>query len=347
MSQRPSLGVLLPTRNSAALLTNHLAAMADWIDLADEVVAVDSDSRDGTQDILRKSLRHSRVQFLSHPPGLYASWNTGIKQLTTDYTYISTVGETITRSGLQELLEAARALEADVVLSKPAFKKMNGTTVHATWPIDDMVQSLHIHHPRRLRRLEAMVFACVHATGALTGSCASDLFRTQRLKQFPFPTEFGTTGDGIWSIRHAAQLTWAIVPGCFSTFLLHSTAASQSENRLQPETPRPDAVLRGAVEEWQREGLVSSQDLAQLGWAELMASLTGYLNDKAAFDGYRKSRVPWIVNPWAWRSRTRRQRQLTRLHFGKVSALRVAAQLPELAPKIGPNTRAAQKTSAA
>jgi glycosyltransferase involved in cell wall biosynthesis len=325
MSQGASLGVLLPTRNSAALLPDHMAAMADWLDLTDEVLAVDSDSKDGTQELLRQRLKQPQVRFLSHPPGLYASWNAGLKELTTEFAYISTVGETITRQGLQQLLDAARESRADVVLSKPAFKTVAGDTVEVIWPIDDIVRTLRISSSRRLQRLEAMVFACVHATGALTGSCASDLFRTDCLKRLPFPTEFGTAGDGIWSIRHAAQVAWTVVPGCFSTFLLHPTAASQSENRPRSGALRPDVVLRSAVEAWRQQGLVTDDDLAQLGWTELQTSLTGYLDEKASFDRYRKSRIPWVLNAWAWRARRQRERQLARLYACKESALRAAA----------------------
>jgi hypothetical protein len=301
--------------------------MADWLDLAHEVVVVDSESRDLTPKLLREGLRHPSVRFLEHPPGLYASWNAGVRALTTEYVYISTVGETITRAGLEQLLRAAEQFAADVVLSKPEFKTPGGESVATRWPIDDIRESLNITSPRRLQRLEAIVFACVHAASALTGSCASDLFRTDCLKRWLFPTDFGTAGDGVWSVRHAAQVRWVVVPGCFSTFLLHSTAASQSENPAPSGVPRADAVLRQAVATWRQESLVTEADLAQLHWGELHSALTAYLDEKSAFDRARKSRLPWILNPRAWQARARRQEQLTRLKRMKHAALgAVAAQ---------------------
>jgi hypothetical protein len=325
MSQGTSLGVLVPTRNSAVLLPAHLSAMQSWLDLAEQVVVVDSFSTDGTEALLRHGIRHPALRVLSHPPGLYASWNAGLQVITTRHVYISTVGDTITRAGLEQLLDTARRLETDVVISKPAFQRPNGDAVDATWPIDDIVRSLGVTKPRRLQRLEAVVFACLHATGALTGSCASDLFRIDTLKRFPFPTEFGTSGDGIWSVRHAAQVSWAVVPDIFSTFLLHATGASQAENPCHLDAPRADDVLRNAARRWVEEELVSEAELRQLDWDGFQTALTAYLNAKIAFDRYRKNWCPWVVNPWAWRVMTIRTRSRATLESLKQKALRSLA----------------------
>ena len=322
MSQGASLGVLLPTRNSVELLPAHLAAMDAWLDLADQVVVVDSFSTDLTESILRRTLHHPRLRFSSHPPGLYASWNAGVRQLSTDYVYISTVGDTITRDGLRKLLHTARTLDADVVISKPVFQRPDGQSVEIEWPIHDIIRTLGVTTPRRLQRWEAILFACIHATGALTGSCASDLFRTETLQRLPFPTEFGTAGDGIWSVRHAAQVSWAVLADTFSTFLLHPTGASQKENQRSTEAPRVDKILGAAIEQWVREGLVTHADLQQIQWPGLLSTLTAFLDEKTVFDGCRKAKWPWILNPRAWRARTIRGRSRIRLESLKLRALR-------------------------
>src|SRR6266496_2720475 len=108
VSDSLSLGVVMPTRNSAALLPRHIAGVRNWLDLADQVVVVDSFSTDGTLEALRREIKHPNLEFLSHPPGLYQSWNFGIQHLTTDYTYIATVGDTITKEGLRSLAATAR-----------------------------------------------------------------------------------------------------------------------------------------------------------------------------------------------------------------------------------------------
>ena len=172
-----SLGVVIPTKNSLAYLPQHLERMAEWLDLAAEVVVVDSFSSDGTVEYLRNHLRHPKARFLTHPPGLYASWNHGITQISAKYVYISTIGDLITRAGLQRLLETGEALGCDVVLSKPRFRAPDGQPLpDIDWPIDEIIRALDITRPRRLHKLEAVLFAMTNLTAALTGSCASDAF---------------------------------------------------------------------------------------------------------------------------------------------------------------------------
>ncbi len=321
MSDRLSLGVVMPTRNSAALLPRHVAGLRNWLDLADQVVVVDSFSTDGTLEALRRDIKHPNLEFLSHPPGLYQSWNFGIQRLTTDYAYIATVGDTITRKGLQLLAATARSLQCDAVISKPEFQDLKGQPVEIVWPIDDIIATLGIEVPRRLNRLEALVFACVHAAGALTGSCASDLFRTSVLKRFPFPTDFGTAGDGAWGLMHAAEISWGVVPGRFSTFVLHPPNASPTEKQTYVNARRADEVLSETVSAWRRAGVVTEEELALARWSELSTALTQFLNAKTQFDQCRKESFPWILKPKAWQTRIRRQHSLAKLRTIKGRAL--------------------------
>jgi glycosyltransferase involved in cell wall biosynthesis len=325
MPARPSLGVVIPTRESAGLLPAHIAGLNGWIARADQVVVVDSHSKDATRDILARDLKHPKVQILSHPPGLYASWNAAIRQLTTEFAYIATVGETITKPGIEQLLQAAACLRADVVISKPVFIRTDGTKAGRHWPIDDILQTLNLRQPRLLQRLEALIFAATNVSAALTGSCASDLFRTATLRAFPFPTEFGTAGDGIWGLLHAAEVAWAVVPGSFSTFLLHCTRASQRGNRPGAELPRADVVLGQAVAGWTKHGILDEGDLAIIGWPTLKSALTDYLNSKATFDRQRKAAWPWILNPWSWKTRRERSTALEQLLAAKTQALAALA----------------------
>ena len=314
MSDRLSLGVVMPTRNSAALLPRHIAGLRNWLDLADQVVVVDSFSTDGTLEALRREIKHPNLEFLSHPPGLYQSWNFGIQHLTTDYAYIATVGDTITRKGLELLAATARSLQCDAVISKPEFQDLDGQPVEIVWPIDDIIATLGIEVPRRLNRLEALVFACVHAVGALTGSCASDLFRTNVLKRFPFPTDFGTAGDGAWGLMHAAEISWGVVPGRFSTFVLHPPNASPKERQSYVKARRADDLLCEAVSAWRQSGAVTDAELAQAHWSEMSAALRHFLNAKAEFDRHRKESFPWVLKLKAWQTRIRRQASLAKLH---------------------------------
>ena len=252
------LGVVIPTKNSMPYLPGHLEKMGEWQDLAEEIVVVDSFSTDGTLDFLKSNLVHPKISFLSHPPGLYQSWNHGVANISARWAYISTTGDTITRAGIEKLVAAAESLAADVVISKPAFRQGDGQpAADIFWPIDDIIATLRITSPRKLAKLEAMVFAVVHATGALLGSSASNLYRIEILKRFPFPADFGTAGDGAWGLMHAAEAAWVVVPEKFSTFLIHSTNASADEKKSYRESRRPDEVLRASTERWLAQGGVA------------------------------------------------------------------------------------------
>ena len=65
--------------------------------------------------------------------------------------------------------------------------------------------------------------------GAILGSSASNLYRTQCLKERPFPTDFGTSGDGGWGILNAFDVKIAVTPRCFSTFRHHQKAYALSD----------------------------------------------------------------------------------------------------------------------
>jgi hypothetical protein len=265
-------------------------------------------------DFIKGRLSHPNLRFLSHPPGLYQSWNHGIANITQTFVYLSTTGDAITRAGLEQLISAAESLEADVVISKPRFvTRDNLPAGDIQWPIDDLIATLKITAPCKLAKLEAIVFALAHATGALLGSSASNLYRTQTLQRLPFPTDFGTGGDGAWGLLHAAEVVWAVVPEIFSTFLIHPTNASEDEKQSWRTARRPDQVLRVAMASWRNSGIIDDAESRDIRWEEMLGALTSFLDAKAAFDQNRHGSVPWVVKPRAWQNRLERGRAARRL----------------------------------
>jgi hypothetical protein len=295
--------------------------MREWLHLAAEVIVVDSHSTDGTVDFLRTELKHPKVRYLTHPPGLYASWNFGVTNVQTEFVYLSTAGDTISREGIEILLKTMTSFHCDVALSKPMFRATGGPAEDLRWPIDDVIDSLRITAPRKLGKLEAVLFAATHPEAAFPGSVASDLFRTDTLKRFPFPTDFGVIGDGAWAWMHAAELSWAAVPQKFSTFLLHPSGASADERKSLQQSRSPDDVLVDAMQSWRRSGIISDADLEKLRWNELMQHLRSYLDAKRGFDNNRRSQLPWWLNPSAWITRSRRDTSWTKLQESKRAAL--------------------------
>jgi hypothetical protein len=303
----PDLGVILPCRNSAAFLPRHVQCLQQWSDLAARIVVVDSASTDGGVEYLRAHLRHPDIAFLQHPPGLYQSWNFGLRQLQTKYALIATVGDTLTRAGVLHLLEFAEALGSDVLISKPAFMADDThSAADIRWPVDDLIQTLAIARPRALSWLEVLLFTAVHLDGTLLGSSASNLYRADILQRFPFPADFGKAGDAAWAARHFADVRWAVTPEKFSTFLRHPDSPPASERQSWKTSIRLDKVLLDAVEAAAAAGLIPRAALETHGLPALLDAATHWLDAKQAFDQVRAGAWPWILNPAAWLARSRR-----------------------------------------
>jgi len=316
------LGVVIPTKNSKAYLESHLRGLEPWIHLAAEVVVVDSFSSDGTVDYIRQNLRHPNIRFFDHPPGLYASWNHGIRQINSPFFFMATTGDIMRAEGIHELSHAIQFLKSDVVIGKPTFRNLKDQPLpDVTWPIDDIISTLGSQSRRRLTQLEAIVFTAAHTEGALLGSSASNLYRTDTWKRLPFPTEFGLGGDGAWAWLHAAEINWAFHAGRFSSFLVHPNNPSANDKHVDRGTRRADEILRQSMDNWKSNGTVSETLYQQLRWNELMLALQQYLESKKAFDLQRKGSVPWSLNPLAWRNRVQRQSARKRLHSLKLSIL--------------------------
>ncbi len=316
------IGVVLPTKNSAALLPQHLEAMEAWAGQVEQIVVVDSYSTDGTLDLIRARLRHPRLTILDHPPGLYESWNYAISRVTSRFVYIATCGDAITAEGLQLLSEQAEVLDCDVVISKPDFFDATGRRLtDIAWPVDDIISTLKLTKPKRLELQQVMIFAIVHAAKALTGSCASDLFCTEFLRQHPFPTSFGTVGDGAWGILQAATARWGVVPSRFSRFVVHPGSPTSAERKSYAEAAGWDEVVCQMVTSACGAGAVSAEELERLGVNELLKMLSVFLDCKTEFDRRRQARPPWILSPAAWLLRSRRNWAHRRLHELKLTSL--------------------------
>src|SRR5690348_12867075 len=170
------ISVLVPTRNSMSLLPKHVDAMRTWMDQAEEIIAVDSHSTDGTLEFLQRELGPS-ARILTHPPGLYQSWNFGIAQCRAKYVYVSTIGDTMTRDGLTELFAAGEKFRADVVISPPRMVKVSGENKQKTWPVHSLIDELKLTEPIAIEGEAAQLFAVVHLLRGILGSSASNLYR--------------------------------------------------------------------------------------------------------------------------------------------------------------------------
>jgi glycosyltransferase involved in cell wall biosynthesis len=316
------IGVLLPTRNAAALLPAHLAALRPWLPNIEEVVVVDSFSTDGTLELLQERLQHPRLKLLQHPPGLYQSWNYGISQLQARYCYISTVGESITPDGLEHLADTLSKLDADAAISLPRFIDLEDRPMRSPgWPIEDIIATLRLSQPRRLDGSILFLFTLVHFRNAILGSAASNLFRTVCLQQFPFPVDFGTVGDGAWGLQHCLEIGLAVTPQSFSTFREHPKSYSSAEYKVDELGRKLLNVIADAFAEHSNRNPDFAAKAKQLKFDQILDLLRRQLEYQQQLERSRHAGFPWIVNPAAWKARRGRTACNRRLNQLKTDAL--------------------------
>lgn len=306
---RLPISVVVPTLNVMPMLPEHVAGMRDWLDLVEEVVVVDSESTDGTREYLEQHIDQGQLRFFSRPRGLYQAWNYGIDQVRAPYTYISTVGDTISREGLQHLHAVAAGLDAGVVISPPRFIDEAGRPIATpVWPIHRLLRLFSADQPRLLERWVAFGLGLTTMPQAILGSSASNLYRSDCLKRSHFPLEFGMAGDTAWGVANALRVPVAMTGRVISDFRFHEKSYNVApfpiddmQERLESlagdaldEALAGDARLRSAPETGLLQAMLEQRRAARLHRIELSA--------------IRRKAPPWYLRSAAWRALAQRNR---------------------------------------
>ena len=304
---RLPLGVVIPTRNSMKYLPAHVESLAAWLDLAEQVVVVDSSSQDGSEAFLKEKLQHPNLHFLQHPPGLYASLNHGIRQLNTEFCYLATVGDSLTREGVVQMMSSARSLQCDVLVGTPDFINEAGLPCDGPeWPVAEIANRLQLKQPGCLPAPIVMATALLYLGEALTGSCASDLFRTTVLQRFPFPVTSGKSGDGAWGLQNAGRVRWAATMARVSTFRFHPPASTARELQDGANIYEYARTVTEMVEEWRAGCPAGFPDSIKADIQTMLTLSIEYEKCRGQHNRDRRSRWPWSLNPSAWAVRSRR-----------------------------------------
>ena len=219
MSTLP-ITAIFPTLNCREKLAEHIASSQDWLAHVSELIVVDSNSSDGSLQFLRRAFNGYKSKFVNTGPGLYAAWNLGVQLAKQPYIYFSTIGETISLTGLQQLLNWCESLDLDVVISTPQMIQKARCPINIMWPIHEMKGFLQqqgdIFVPNEgEKRLLSRAFT----PECILGSSASNLYRRSALKRFPFPQDVGPQGDVMWACKYLFQLKVGISAMQCSTFL--------------------------------------------------------------------------------------------------------------------------------
>jgi glycosyltransferase involved in cell wall biosynthesis len=323
------LGVVIPTLNCAHLMEAHVHSMLPWLGRVDEIIVVDSNSKDETLEILTSRISHANLRIHQRPRGLYQAWNYGIEQIQSKYTYISTVGDSITAAGIDQLLKVADMHGADVVLSSPEFINEDGSRSLAppSFPIENLLKKRGTREPRLLQSMECFELIVSNFPNAILGSSASNLYRTEALKKSPFPTSYGTSGDGAWGMAHGLKHRIAVTPGRFSIFRVHEKSYSKAEYAVDDLPNQLADLFEQGCREWisVNGGLVSKEEPIII--EGVLEQLRKSFLVQKELEAIRRQSWPWIFNPRAWKARARRAkiRQRIKTLTGSLMAGSIAA----------------------
>jgi hypothetical protein len=184
--------------------------------------------------------------------------------------------------------------------------------------------------PRLIDPLHVFLLACLDLPEAVLGSSASNLYRTDALRRYPFPTRFGHCGDTGWGLAHAFDLRFAAMPAVVSEFLLHPSggAMPESESRriLDLLFPLAESVVDGQADRGPSLGAVR-EALRKLFQARRSLDIA-----KDTYDRERKGAVPWILRPQAWRARIERNLRRETVERSKVRIRSDAGLFPAKRP---------------
>jgi len=266
------ISAILPIFNCRERLARHLKSVATWAANVQEIIVVDSGSKDGSLEIARQVLTPFGAKFLHHPPGLYQSWNAGIAVATSPWCYISTVEDPVLPGGLTHLCEVATRLDADVVISPPEMRSADGTQPSSTsWPgvcLQNSLSSAGLNEIV-LSKTESVAWMCGFPPSGLLGSSASNLYKTDFLQKNPFPTDYGMAGDTAWGIM--------ISPLARITFTTKVCARFYCQTAWNDKSYRDQFVLKKkldqlALETLRNDATENPKSAVMAGWLNYYGS---------------------------------------------------------------------------
>jgi glycosyltransferase involved in cell wall biosynthesis len=195
--------VIIPTLNCRKKLISHIEKSQGWIPHVAEIIAIDSSSTDGTWEVLNEKLTPFDAKLISTGPGLYRAWNHAVSLATQPYVYFSTIGDIISKEDLYRLYDIIHTKSLDLLIAPPRIIDESGLElISIKWPIHYISNRLPDNSIYILDQKESMLLASAFVPESIIGSSASNMYRSDILKQFPFPIEFGHQGDVAWAIKN-------------------------------------------------------------------------------------------------------------------------------------------------
>jgi glycosyltransferase involved in cell wall biosynthesis len=215
---RLPITVIIPTLNCRDKLEWHLDASQEWLPMVEQIIAIDSNSTDGTFEMLQERLSVFKAQVISTSPGLYKAWNLGVSKATQPYVYFSTIGEILEPNALEEMCRLIQSEACDVLISPPRMVNEMGECIDKQWPIHSLRELLCDDRVTVLSADDLFLLSSLYIPSSIIGSSASNLYCSDTLKKNPFPEDLGVIGDVIWALDNLPFLRVCICGKMFATF---------------------------------------------------------------------------------------------------------------------------------
>lgn len=300
---------LVPVFECAERLKHHLGIIQGLQGICADILWVITQGQDESEAVVRSAIRAGIGRHMEVPRGLYQAWNSGVACVTTEFVYVSTVGEAISPQGLTVLRDSLQRTGADVCFTPPILPKerKSRNQLHS-WPVFRFQRELRategkILNPWTVAKLQAL--AGIHG---LLGSCASCLFRTAFLQTHPFPSNLHHYGDSGWVYQNYARAKMVFLHSPVASFTVHGPSG-----RLV--NPRDLDKLRSGIVRTLRllpKGLPAARALQR------MSACTRYLD---LHRGPRPSRFWWLQRNWlAVRIQRQQQANLFQKRMNYLSA---------------------------
>ncbi len=214
------ISVIIPTFNCRAKLERHLEDSKEWLPYVEEIIAIDSKSRDGTKELLEERLKPLGAKIISTDPGLYEAWNLAASSATQPYIYYSTICDIINKQGLIDLTSVMIEKDLDVIISPPSIVSIKGEIIQEImWPIHYAVKYLNFENGIvLLNEFEKDLMTSCFFPASIIGSSASNIYRSEVIKNNPFPTDVGMIGDVFWALRNFQKMNVGIFNEKLATF---------------------------------------------------------------------------------------------------------------------------------
>lgn len=210
---------IIPTYNCREALVDHIEKSKSWLPCVAEIIAIDGGSFDGTIEVLHKLLKKYNARIICIERGLYKGWNSAVKNSNQKYTYFSTIGDIINKEGIRTLYNVIESNHLDLVISTPKMINEDGSNANVMWPIHYLKN--YIGNKSELLVIEdnlKEILAASFIPESIIGSSASNIYKTEILKQMPFPEQYDKCGDVVWLINNILLLKVGLIFEELSSF---------------------------------------------------------------------------------------------------------------------------------